>query len=136
MSEYFPGLRSRADDVRLKAARDLQRYVSTELRELEAEDYNTELDVINQNIFGLMSSPELHEKKGGVLAIGKSAESAQAHLFFTPLSPGFYNPNPHPICFTWHGSLDQCIVNLRQPSSFPCPGADVEPLSFWFKSTP
>lgn len=76
MSQFFPGLKSRTDEARLKAARNLQKFVSTELRELPAERYSTVLDEINQNIFALVSSPELHEKKGGVLAIGKSADSA------------------------------------------------------------
>ena len=72
VSQFFTALKSRADDVRLKAARNLQKFVSTELRELPAEKYSSVLDEINQKIFGLMSSPELHEKKGGVLAIGES----------------------------------------------------------------
>ena len=79
MAEFFSGLKSRSDETRLKAARNLQHFVSTELRELPAERYSEVLDEINQNIFSLMSSPELHEKKGGILAIGKYplAESAE-----------------------------------------------------------
>ena len=71
MSQFFSGLKSRTDEVRLKSARNLQKFVSTELREFPEDKYSTVLDEINQNIFGLMSSPELHEKKGGVFAIGK-----------------------------------------------------------------
>lgn len=71
MSQFFSGLKSRTDEVRLKAARNLQKFVSTELREFPEDKYSTVLDEINQNIFGLMSSLELHEKKGGVFAIGK-----------------------------------------------------------------
>ena len=67
----YAGLRSRVDEVRLKAARDLQRYVSTELRELPAERYSSSLDDINQTIYSLISSQEVHEKKGGILAIGE-----------------------------------------------------------------
>ena len=67
----YAGLRSRVDEVRLKAARDLQRYVSTELRELPAERYSSSLDDINQSIYSLISSQEVHEKKGGILAIGE-----------------------------------------------------------------
>lgn len=68
---FIHGLKSRQDDVRLRAARDLQRFVSTELRELPAEDYGSVLDEINQSIFSLISSAEVHEKKGGILAIGE-----------------------------------------------------------------
>ncbi len=71
MSQFLPGLKSRSEESRLRAARDLQRFVSTELRELPAERYGSALDEINQGIFSLISSPEVHEKKGGILAIGK-----------------------------------------------------------------
>ena len=68
----YAGLRSRTDEVRLKAARDLQRFVSTELRELPPERYSSSMDDINQSIYSLISSQEVHEKKGGILAIGES----------------------------------------------------------------
>ena len=71
MAQFFPGLKSRNDVTRLRAARDLQKYVSTELRELPAESYSTKLDEVNQSIFSLISSQEVHEKKGGILAIGE-----------------------------------------------------------------
>lgn len=65
------GLKSRNDETRLKAANDLQKFVSTELRELPAELHSSTLDDINSNIFSLVSSQEIHEKKGGILAIGE-----------------------------------------------------------------
>ena len=72
MSQFFSALKSRHDETRLKGARDLQKFVSTELRELPDERYGTVLDEINQSIFSLISSPEVHEKKGGILAIGEA----------------------------------------------------------------
>lgn len=80
MAQTFPGhagLKSRTDEVRLKAARDLKRYVSTELRELPAERYSSSMDDINQSIYSLISSQEVHEKKGGILAIGESEMARQ-----------------------------------------------------------
>lgn len=71
VAQFFDGLKSRSDEVRLKAARSLQKYVSTEMRELPTERFSSTLDLINTKVHGLVSSPELHEKKGGVLAIGK-----------------------------------------------------------------
>ena len=68
---FFSGLKSRSDEGRLKTARDLQRFVSTELRELPAERYSSVQDEINQNNFLLISSTEVHERKGGILAIGE-----------------------------------------------------------------
>ena len=72
MAQFFPGLKSRNDVSRLRSARDLQKFVSTELRELPAERYSAVLDEVNQNIFSLISSQEVHEKKGGILSIGES----------------------------------------------------------------
>lgn len=71
MSQYTNALKSKSDEVRLKGARNLQKFVTTELRELPADTYSATLDEINQSIFTMMSSQELHEKKGGILAIGK-----------------------------------------------------------------
>ena len=71
MSQFLSGLKSRSEETRLQSARDLQRFVSTELRELPAERYGGVLDEINQGIFSLISSAEVHEKKGGILAIGE-----------------------------------------------------------------
>ena len=71
MSQFLGGLKSRSDEVRLRTARELQKFVSTELRELPAEGYSSALDDINQTIFSLISSPEVHEKKGGILTIGE-----------------------------------------------------------------
>ncbi len=71
VGQFFDGLKSRSDEVRLKAARSLQKYVCTEMRELPHERFNSTLDLINTKVHGLVSSQELHEKKGGVLAIGK-----------------------------------------------------------------
>ena len=87
MAQFFPGLRSRNDSARLRAARDLQKYVSTELRELPDERSSEILDEVNQHIFSLISSQEVHEKKGGILAIGElqgSRDGSRDHV--CPLS--------------------------------------------------
>ena len=73
MAQFFAGLKSRNDVVRLRAARDLQKYVTTELRELPPERYSSVMDEVNTSIFALISSQEVHEKKGGILAIGEGA---------------------------------------------------------------
>ena len=50
MAQFFQNLKHRNEEVRLKAARDLQRFVQTELRELPNERYQAQLDEINQCI--------------------------------------------------------------------------------------
>lgn len=87
MAQFFSaGLKSRNDATRLRAARDLQKYVSTELRELPTENSSTVLDAVNQNIFLLISSQEIHEKKGGILAIGEGRIDWPIRALHHPLS--------------------------------------------------
>eukprot|EP00117_Sycon_ciliatum_P040328 scpid3818/ scgid5118/ Serine/threonine-protein kinase mTOR; FK506-binding protein 12-rapamycin complex-associated protein 1; FKBP12-rapamycin complex-associated protein; Mammalian target of rapamycin; Mechanistic target of rapamycin; Rapamycin target protein 1 len=70
ISQIVAGLKHRSDKVRLKTAQQLRQYVTTELREMSAEDANAFTEELNKNVFVLISSSsEVHEKKGGVLAI-------------------------------------------------------------------
>ena len=69
--QNFSGLKSRQEDARFKAARSLKRYVATELREVSQELTSGFLEDLNHTIYELVSSSEVHEKKGGILAIGK-----------------------------------------------------------------
>ena len=72
ISQIVAGLKHRSDKVRLKTAQQLRQYVTTELREMSAEDANAFTEELNKNVFVLISSSsEVHEKKGGVLAICK-----------------------------------------------------------------
>jgi len=73
--QNFVGLKSRQDEARFKAARNLKRYVATELREVSQELTSGFLEELNHMIYDLVSSSEIHEKKGGILAIGKSTFS-------------------------------------------------------------
>ena len=71
MAQYFTNLKSKNEETRLRAARDLQKYVQIELRELPADRHQVQLDAINSNIYELITGSEVHEKKGGILAIGR-----------------------------------------------------------------
>lgn len=71
MPQYITGLKSRHEDVRIKTANDLHRFVSTELREMPFEEHTAFMDKFYHQIFELVSSSDLNEKKGGILAIGK-----------------------------------------------------------------
>lgn len=72
MAQFFQNLKSRSEETRLKAARDLKRFVQTELRELPTDRYHAQLDEINQCIYLAIISTDVHEKKGGILAISKT----------------------------------------------------------------
>ncbi|RDD40512.1 Serine/threonine-protein kinase mTOR [Trichoplax sp. H2] len=67
--KFIVGLKSRSDEVRLRAAKELQRSITTELREVSNEEYQSFWDELNHQIFELVSSSDVHEKKGGILAI-------------------------------------------------------------------
>ncbi|XP_032242839.2 serine/threonine-protein kinase mTOR [Nematostella vectensis] len=67
--QLLSGLKSRSDESRLQAAKDLQHYVSTELREASPEQYGSFMDEFNHHIFEMVSSSDANEKKGGIMAI-------------------------------------------------------------------
>ncbi|KAL4707892.1 hypothetical protein ACJJTC_010327 [Scirpophaga incertulas] len=66
---FVSGLKSRNVDVQIKTARELYHYSKTELREVPQEELTQFLDEFNHQIFEMVSSNDVHEKKGGVLAI-------------------------------------------------------------------
>ena len=69
---FANGLRSRSEETRLKAARELKLYVSTDLKEISADELVTFMDDFNKQILEMVSSPEVHDKKGAILAIGEN----------------------------------------------------------------
>ncbi|XP_015906953.1 serine/threonine-protein kinase mTOR [Parasteatoda tepidariorum] len=66
---FVSGLKSKNEDVRLKTTRELHHYITTELREMSIEDVTTFLDEFNHHIFEMVSSSDVNDKKGGILAI-------------------------------------------------------------------
>lgn len=70
VTAFVAGLKSRNVDVQTKTARELYHYAKTELREVPQEELTQFLDEFNHQIFEMVSSNDVHEKKGGVLAIG------------------------------------------------------------------
>ena len=68
LQSFVSGLKSRHDDVREKAAKQMQQYVETDLREVSADE---NASFVYHSIFEIVSRSELHEKKGGVMAISK-----------------------------------------------------------------
>ncbi len=74
MQQFISGLKSRNEETRAKAARDLHRYVSTELQEVSGDDLTEFMDSFNHQIFEMVSSQDVSEKKGGILAIGNRLE--------------------------------------------------------------
>ncbi|KAM8927600.1 serine/threonine-protein kinase mTOR [Pelodytes ibericus] len=69
LQQFANGLRSRNEENRTKAAKDLQHYVTTELREVSQEEATQFYDELNHFIFEFVSSSDVSEKKGGILAI-------------------------------------------------------------------
>ncbi|GBP30110.1 hypothetical protein EVAR_94953_1 [Eumeta japonica] len=69
VAQFVAGLKSRNVDVQIKTARELYHYAKTELREVPQEELTQFLDDFNHHIFEMVSSSDVNEKKGGVLAI-------------------------------------------------------------------
>ncbi|XP_076166943.1 serine/threonine-protein kinase Tor isoform X1 [Ptiloglossa arizonensis] len=69
VQQFVQRLKSRNEEVRNKAARDLCLYVKTELREASQEEITAFMDEFNHHIFEMVSGSDVSEKKGGILAI-------------------------------------------------------------------
>ncbi|XP_062572359.1 serine/threonine-protein kinase mTOR-like [Saccostrea cucullata] len=69
ISQFVTGLKNKNEDVRNKSAMDLYRFVVTELREMPSEYHTTFMDKFNHFIFEMVSSSDMNERKGGILAI-------------------------------------------------------------------
>ncbi|XP_033015388.1 serine/threonine-protein kinase mTOR isoform X1 [Lacerta agilis] len=69
LQQFAGGLKSRNEEARAKAAKDLQHYVTMELREMSQEESTRFYDQLNHHIFELVSSSDANERKGGILAI-------------------------------------------------------------------
>ncbi|KAK0179190.1 hypothetical protein PV327_008004 [Microctonus hyperodae] len=69
VQQFVQRLKSRHEDVRNKAARDLCHYIKTELRETSQDEITIFMDEFNHQIFEMVSGTDMNEKKGGILAI-------------------------------------------------------------------
>lgn len=74
MQHFVTNLKSRQESVRLKTVKELSLYVKSELREATPDEINNFLDEFNHHIFEMVSSNDVNEKKGGILAISKYIE--------------------------------------------------------------
>lgn len=69
VAQFVQGLKSKSHQN--KAAQELLLYVKTELREMSQEEQLAFLDEFNHHIFDMVSSADINEKRGGVLAISE-----------------------------------------------------------------
>ncbi|KAK0063750.1 serine/threonine-protein kinase mTOR-like isoform X1 [Biomphalaria pfeifferi] len=69
LQSFVAGLKQRQEDVRFKTAIELHHFVVTELREMHQDDVASFMDDFNHHIFEMVSSSDVNERKGGVLAI-------------------------------------------------------------------
>eukprot|EP00117_Sycon_ciliatum_P022702 scpid3014/ scgid19501/ Serine/threonine-protein kinase mTOR; FK506-binding protein 12-rapamycin complex-associated protein 1; FKBP12-rapamycin complex-associated protein; Mammalian target of rapamycin; Mechanistic target of rapamycin; Rapamycin and FKBP12 target 1; Rapamycin target protein 1 len=70
VAQYGVGLKSRQNDTRVRNALLLQQFVNNDLRAMSNDEASELLDELSRKyIFPLCSSSDIHEKKGGVLAM-------------------------------------------------------------------
>ncbi|XP_060595349.1 serine/threonine-protein kinase mTOR-like [Ruditapes philippinarum] len=69
MVQFVSGLKSRNEETRIRTAHELHHFVSTELREMPVDEHTHFMDQFNHHIFEMVSSSDLSERKGGILAI-------------------------------------------------------------------
>jgi len=83
VSQFVQGLKSKSHQNR--AAQELLLYVKTELREMPQDEQVSFLDEFNHHIFDMISSADINEKKGGVLAISKLHEMITFNIIYISL---------------------------------------------------
>lgn len=66
---FITGLKGRSEELRIKTAKDLQRYVTSELQETNVEDIVVFMDTFSKHVFEMINSADVNAKKGGILAI-------------------------------------------------------------------
>lgn len=71
VQKFVSGLKSKHRDDQNKSAQELLLFVKTDLREMQQDELNQFFDEFNHQIFDMISSSDINEKKGGVLAISK-----------------------------------------------------------------
>lgn len=71
MHQFVNNLKSKNEQTRNQAAKELFVYVKNDLRDATPEQITIFLDEFNHHIFEMVSSNDINEKKGGILAIGK-----------------------------------------------------------------
>jgi serine/threonine-protein kinase mTOR len=73
VAQFVQGLKSKSHQN--KMGQELLLYVKTELREMSPEEQLAFLDEFNHHIFDMVSSTDINEKRGGVLAISMMIKS-------------------------------------------------------------
>ncbi|KAI9091315.1 armadillo-type protein [Phlyctochytrium arcticum] len=74
LAKILADLRSRNDELRLRAANDLRDHVTAVARELSGESFTRFINDVNRRIFELIHSTDNNDKIGGILAIDKLIE--------------------------------------------------------------
>ncbi|CAO1620752.1 unnamed protein product [Jaminaea pallidilutea] len=93
LSRIFVNLRSKDEQYRINAGKDLGQYVSSATAELQGDGLSAFNNDLNRRIFELTHSPNTHEKLGGIIAIESLIElesednSARLYRFYQYLKP-------------------------------------------------
>ncbi|CAO1620602.1 unnamed protein product [Sympodiomycopsis kandeliae] len=93
LSRIFTNLRSKEEQARTNAGRDLGAYVSSATLELQGDALSAFNNDLNRRIFELTHSPNAHEKLGGIVAIESLIDlesednSARLYRFYQYLKP-------------------------------------------------
>lgn len=120
LQQFVANLKSRYEHVRYKAVNDLALYVKSELREATADEINNFLDEFNHHIFEMVSSNDVNEKKGGILAIGKYLFlNWKMYLCYRLIFLVFVINEVNYCCFTcFQSHLTMKILNLISIAKF------------------
>ena len=73
LARFLADLRSRHQDVRAKAARNLRTFVEGEARAMSSDQFREYMNDLNRRIFDLVNSSDENEKLGAIMVIGMTA---------------------------------------------------------------
>ncbi|GAV00928.1 TOR [Ramazzottius varieornatus] len=74
ISQFVASLKSRSDETRLQTSRELRRYVTSELQEVSRDELQAFLDEFDHHLSEMVSSGDINEKKGAIVAIATLIE--------------------------------------------------------------
>lgn len=114
------GLKSRQNEVRIRNAVDLQHFVAHDLRSMSSEKAGEFMDELESKcIRVLCSSSEIHERKGGVLAMSK----------FSPCNNFRYKS-------TFHSEISYDLLLWSNPRRNEFPSSSVTSLCAFHRFEP
>ncbi len=74
LTKFIDGLKSSSEEIRLSTAKELRKYIGSELKEVSSQHYVEFIDDLRTELECMLSGNEINEKWGAIMAMGKSLQ--------------------------------------------------------------